>query len=162
MLRRSDRRDRHTATNISKYSHIVWYLLRLVRVRNTEALRFKLTRFYCTLFFTRQKKIVLSKLAAFMQQFEIGPNYLFCKKQCGKKRKCWQAAFPHFPTAFSDGLPLVLFKQRTIWEGFKSSNKDTYFRILMPSMELRMQTKPLTLSKKTNYRLFQTQRVCRR
>ena len=34
MLHRSDRRDRHTETEISKHSHTFWYSLRLVCIKN--------------------------------------------------------------------------------------------------------------------------------
>ena len=49
MLRRSDRRDRHTATEISEHSHTSWYVLCLVRRKNHGPLRFELTRFHCML-----------------------------------------------------------------------------------------------------------------
>ena len=47
MLRRSDRRDRHTATEISEHKHTFWYVLRLVRIKNPGPLRFELRRFHC-------------------------------------------------------------------------------------------------------------------
>ena len=54
MLRRSDCRDLHMATEISEHSQTFWYVVRLVRRKNPGPLRFELTRFRCMPFIREQ------------------------------------------------------------------------------------------------------------
>ena len=76
-------------------------------------------------------------------------------KHCGKRRKCWLPAFSPFPAMFS-----ILSKREIIVLAifFLSSANVFNFR---KSNSLSFD-KDLTLSQTTNFRLFQTERVCRR
>ena len=80
-------------------------------------------------------------------------------KHCGKRRKCWKPAFSPFPTMFSTQSKTKII----IWASFILLSANTFnvvtSKILSFGKELT--DHGLTLSQATNFRLFQTERVCR-
>ena len=59
------------------------------------------------------------------------------RKHCGKRRKCWLPAFSPFPTVFSKGFLLKIFKSGLCGKG-------------------------LSISQMMNFEIFEIERVCRR
>ena len=75
-------------------------------------------------------------------------------QRCGKRRKCLQPAFSPSPTMFS-----TLLKKEIVILAMLNLSSANAFNLV--TSEILSFGKGLTLSKTTNFRLFQTERVCR-
>ena len=85
------------------------------------------------------------------------------RKHCGKRRNCSLRAISPFPTVFSKGLfPRGIKRCHCVGMGKEISVMPcTKHHIILDSQNSLLSRNPLTLSKTSHFRLFQTQRVWR-
>ena len=84
-------------------------------MKNRSLLCYVFHAFYLLNFLPNDKSFNLSKLKAFADDEEkCDSKTEICfgrgRKHCGKRRKCWLPAFSQFPTKFSKGYFLRVFK----------------------------------------------------
>ena len=75
-------------------------------------------------------------------------------KHCGKRRKCWKPAFSPFPTVFStlEQSKIIILTM------FNLSSANAFTMVTSKSLSFG---KGLSHYQTTDFRLFQTERVCR-